>query len=119
MNKAGKALLIVAGAVWGFRKGLGTQEREVPRRLDEGAAQPIRPTKSARSADFVTHEEMTDLLTRCEARMNAGIAQRFEAQSAAIRSLRAMVGQTDQLLDRVLRNLEAAREETGQRQGVA
>jgi len=46
-------------------------------------------------------------MDRNAARIDADVAKRFEMQNLAIGSLRAMVAQTDELLNKVLENLEA------------
>ncbi len=62
---------------------------------------------------FVTKEEMAGALERTEMRIEDSIAEQFGKQSLAIGSLRAMIADTDALLERVLERLESSVPEEG------
>ena len=68
----------------------------------EGAEQTIE------SKDYVTKKEMADSMDRFERRIEAHLAEQFRTQALAIGSLRAMISNTDALLERVLERLEAS-----------
>ncbi|HEX4274342.1 MAG TPA: hypothetical protein VHZ74_03255 [Bryobacteraceae bacterium] len=60
---------------------------------------------------MVTKEELDQTLNRVFGRLQSGVDVRFEHQSRAVEALRMMVGQTDELLQRVLDGLELMKTE--------
>jgi hypothetical protein len=62
--------------------------------------------------DFVTQEELAAAIDRATARIGGDLDRKFQAQSNAVNSLRAMISQTDILLQRVLEGIENAESET-------
>jgi hypothetical protein len=67
-------------------------------------------------ANLVTREQMAEALDRTEKRIERTLAQKMERefgnQAQAIRSLRAMIEDTDTLLERVLSRLESRKADT-------
>ena len=61
--------------------------------------------------DFVTHEELAGAIDRATARIGGDLDRKFQAQSNAVNSLRAMISQTDVLLQRVLDGIENSESE--------
>jgi hypothetical protein len=55
----------------------------------------------------VTKTEMAETMDRVFGRMERSVEARFEHQLRSVESLRTMVGQTDEMLQRVLDRLEA------------
>jgi hypothetical protein len=72
------------------------------------------PTQSTNAEDrrqYVTREELRTCLKRTEGRVETRMAEQFGHQMQAIGSLRAMIADTDILLERVLSRLEASAED--------
>jgi len=61
---------------------------------------------------MVTKEELSQTLDRVFGPLERGVDARFEHQTRSVEALRMMVGQTDELLQRVLDGLESVRAET-------
>jgi hypothetical protein len=64
---------------------------------------------------YVTHEELKKLLGGTEKRMENHVAEQFGNQMLAIDSLRAMIVDTDMLLERVLSRLDVSSREGSSR----
>lgn len=121
MKSLGKSALIVAGLGYGLVRGLGAGERrarlqglasrldEVERGLNQLSASIPPPAPPI--IDFVTHEELAEAIDRATARISGDLDGKFQAQSRAVNSLRAMISQTDILLQRVLEGIENAESE--------
>jgi hypothetical protein len=58
---------------------------------------------------MVTKDELSQTLDRVFGQLERGVDARFEHQSRSVEALRTMVGQTDELLQRVLDGLESMR----------
>ena len=117
-----KAALIAAGAGFGLVRGL--------RVLDTGAnaadlesararidaldlalarlGKRIEETK-ARMDRAVTQDDLAQTVDRVYGKLETDIDARFERQNRSVEALRLMVGQTDQLLQKVLDGLESMR----------
>jgi len=63
-------------------------------------------------AQMVTKEEINQTLERVFGRVEDEVEARFEHQARSVEALRTMVGQTDELLQRVLDGLKSLREES-------
>ena len=65
---------------------------------------------------MVTKDELTHTLDEVFGRLERGVDARFEHQARSVEALRMMIGQTDELLQRVLDGLESMKDEgdTGQ-----
>jgi len=58
---------------------------------------------------MVTKDELSQTLDRVFGQLERGVDRRFEHQTRSVEALRTMVGQTDELLQRVLDGLESMR----------
>jgi len=63
--------------------------------------------RRSENEDYVTRKELAEALDRVEKRQEAHLAEQFRTQALAIGSLRAMIADTDALLERILERLEA------------
>ena len=61
----------------------------------------------------VTRDELAETIDRVFRQMETKVDQRFEYQNRSVEALRSMVGQTDELLQRVLDGLESMQNERG------
>lgn len=116
--------MVLVGIGYGLFRGLrafsgvaaqASRVRDMETRLD-GIEQAIarlsggaEPMGRAERGDWVDQRELAGAIDRATARIDRQLEARFEKQSRAIGSLRAMIGQTDILLERVLDGLETAR----------
>jgi hypothetical protein len=93
--------------------------RELDQRLERIEAilarsestEPVPETAADQTAPpspYVTHEELKEALGRTERRMVHRVAKQFGNQVVAVDSLRAMILDTDMLLERVLSSLDAS-----------
>jgi hypothetical protein len=73
----------------------------------ERTSEPVADREAPRRRT-VTHEELARLLEQTERRMEGHVAQQFGNQMLAIDSLRAMIVDTDMLLERVLSRLDSS-----------
>ena len=128
LKSVGKSTLIVAGAGYGLARGLrlagepqvaGLEDpsgrlENLEERLDRienslaSLARPATAEAVTPLTGFVTREELADAVDRATARVRAEVERKFEAQSLAVSGLRAMISQTDELLQKVLEGLESA-----------
>jgi len=120
-----KAALILAGAGFGLVRGLRLLEglsdhsaelEALEERLDgiqlQIAALHARDEQfQARLDSTATRDEFTAALDKGLERVQSGVEARFEEEARSVEALRAMVSQTDELLERVLDRLEALRNE--------
>ena len=60
---------------------------------------------------MVTRDELSQTLDRVFGQLEQGIEARFEHQTHSVEALRMMIGQTDELLERVLEGLESIKME--------
>ena len=117
----GKAVLIAAGATIGLVRGLrelsSTGEQDglsvVNARIDalnlavarlRDQSEELRTHQEA----SVTRTELAETLDRVFGKLTTDVDERFERQSRSVEALHLMVGQTDELLQKVLDGLEAA-----------
>ena len=115
----GKSALIAAGVGYGLFRGLRSVEEPSARlqmadlaaRLDQIERAVGEMSKRDPVHDFVTHEELAAAIDRATARIAGDLDRKFQAQSNAVNSLRAMISQTDVLLQRVLEGIENAESE--------
>jgi hypothetical protein len=89
-----------------------TRLAQVPRPLQDPVS-PARPPDSPAGSAFVTRHEMADALQDMQTRIEDGVKEQFGRQMLAIGSLRAMIIDTDALLERVLARLEASVSDPG------
>ncbi len=120
--KAGQTLLIVAGVGIGILRGRGS----FPVAAGAGQAQLAELegnyralAESVRSledrttllesvqGDVVTHSQLDSAIELAFAPLCRDLDRRFQQQAESVEALRAMVSRTDELLDRVLENLES------------
>jgi hypothetical protein len=120
-----KAALILAGAGFGLLRGLRLLEgltdhadavRAIEERLDAmqsqiHALQSSGEIHGARLESAVSADDLSAALDKAFLRVQSEIDARFEDQARSVEALRAMVGQTDELLERLLDRLEAMRSE--------
>jgi hypothetical protein len=66
---------------------------------------------------MVTKDELSQTLDRVFGRLERGVDARFENQTRSVEALRIMVGQTDELLQRVLDGLESMKVESDVKHG--
>lgn len=106
MRAAVKSVAIIAGAGFGLLEALaviGTSDRQ-PNDLQ--AIENRLNDVETRIARAVTEEELSRSAENTLGRMEERMDFRFEHQSRSIEALRVMIGQTDELLQRVLDGLE-------------
>src|SRR5580704_847925 len=60
---------------------------------------------------MVTRDELSQTLDEVFGRVERGVDARFEHQTRSVEALRMMIGQTDELLQRVLDGLESMKSE--------
>lgn len=64
----------------------------------------------SRLEQMTTRNELTETLDRVFGRVEREVEARFEQQTRSVEALRTMIGQTDELLQRVLDGLESVKE---------
>jgi type II secretory pathway component PulF len=120
-----KAVLILAGAGFGLIRGLrlldGLKDnseavRAIEERLDgmQAQIQALQSSDERLQAGLesaVTADDLSAALDKSFARVQREVDARFEDQARSVEALRAMVGQTDELLERLLDRLESMRSE--------
>jgi phage shock protein A len=130
LKYAGKTTLIVIGAGFGLLRSLkllgnitshartmGNLEAQVDTlhlamaRL-AGQTEQFERRLGQMGAQMVTKEEINQTLERVFGRVEDEVEARFEHQARSVEALRTMVGQTDELLQRVLDGLKSLREES-------
>ena len=120
LTTIGKSVLIAVGASFGLFRGLrtprhvaGNAELEVVKaRIDALNLAVARLNDQAgqfhtRLENAVTREELSQTLDRVFGRIEGEVDARFEHQTRSVEALRIMVGQTDELLQKVLDGLES------------
>ena len=125
-----KAVLILTGAGFGLLRGLRLLEgltdnsaavRAIEERLDgmQAQIQALQSTDERLQAGLesivatsVTGDDLAAALDNSFARVQREVDARFEDQVRSVEALRAMVGQTDELLERLLDRLDSMRSET-------
>ncbi len=101
MNPSVRAFVIVTGFIWGLCRGM------TPARTGGAAGVSGGRAKEEAGEDrFVTTHQLAEALRQSEERTAEAIEQRLGNQSLAIDSLKAMIQDTDALLERVLERLE-------------
>jgi hypothetical protein len=129
LKTAGKSALIVVGAGFGLLRGLRVLiPAPKPSSLEtlEARVDTIH-VALARLADRadelqgkldhrITKEELAQHLDSVLGRLERGVDARFEHQTRSVEALRVMVGQTDELLQRVLDGLESIKAGNGERE---
>jgi hypothetical protein len=65
----------------------------------------------------VTKDELSQTLDEVFGRIERGVDVRFEHQTRSVEALRMMIGQTDELLQRVLDGLESMKADADGEQG--
>jgi len=65
----------------------------------------------SRMGRMVTRDELSQTLDEVFGRIERGVDARFEHQTRSVEALRMMIGQTDELLQRVLDGLESMKAE--------
>lgn len=121
LTTIGKSVLIALGAGFGLFRGLrtlgGTTENSaelevIKARIDALNLAVARLSDQAgqfqiRLENAVTHEELSQTLDRVFGTIEGEVDARFEHQTRSVEALRIMVGQTDELLQKVLDGLES------------
>lgn len=133
---AGKTTLIVIGAGFGLLRSLkllgniagqagtiGKLEARVDtlnvalaRLASQGEQMQARLDQVAGAS--VTKDELQQTLERVFGRLEDEVEARFEHQARSVDALRAMVGQTDELLQRVLDGLESLKVDSEELSGA-
>src|SRR6185437_8280286 len=117
----GKSALIVLGAGFGLLRSLrvlGSDAQSAAGIATLSARVDTVNVAVARLADqteqiqvtlhqTVTRNELTQTLDRVFGQLEQGIEVRLEHQTRSVEALRTMIGQTDELLQRVLDGLES------------
>jgi hypothetical protein len=125
LRTAGRTVLIVVGAGYGLLRGLrvlGNVTRDsaglemIEARVDTihvAVARLADQTEQlqSRMALMVTRDELSQALDGVFGRIERGVDARFEHQTRSVEALRMMIGQTDELLQRVLDGLESMKAE--------
>jgi hypothetical protein len=130
---------MVTGFVWGLCRSLRPEPRDrdypsldtlnrlkgrlenVESEMARLSAQSAAQSAEKRAGDFSacpTRREMSEALDAVERRIESGVAEQLGRQMLAIGSLRAMIVDTDALLERVLERLEASAPEPSMRQAA-
>jgi hypothetical protein len=124
LTTLGKSVLIAAGVGLGLVRGLrglnSAADREdlsvVKARIDALSLAVARlgdqsEQLSARQASSVTRAELAETLDRVFGKLTSDVNERFERQTRSVEALHLMIGQTDELLQKVLDGLEAINNE--------
>jgi hypothetical protein len=125
VTTAGKSALIAVGAVYGLLRGLralGEVTRNTAGMETLQARVDTIHLAVARLAEqtghlqnkleqVVTKDELSEALERVFGQLEREVDARFESQNRSAEALRMMVGQTDELLQRVLDGLESMKAE--------
>jgi hypothetical protein len=125
LRTAGKTVLIVVGAGFGLLRSLrvlghisrnSTGLEMIEYRVDTinvAVARLANQTEQLQSQldRMVTKDELSQTLDLVFGRMERGVDARFEQQARSVEALRMMIGQTDELLQRVLDGLESMKAE--------
>ncbi len=123
LTTIGKSVLIAVGASFGLFRGLrapgGVKEKSaelevVKARIDALNLAVARLSDQAeqfhtRLENAVTRDDLSQTLDRVFGRVEVEVAARFEHQTRSVEALRLMIGQTDELLQKVLDGLESIR----------
>jgi hypothetical protein len=126
LRTAGQSLLVVIGAGYGLLRSLralgnitrsATDLEMLEARIDTIHVAVARLADQAEQFQtnldhMVTKEELSQTLDRVFGPLERGVDARFEHQMRSVEALRMMVGQTDELLQRVLDGLESMRAES-------
>jgi hypothetical protein len=120
----GKSVLIAAGVGIGLVRGLRGMSSAADRadlsvinaRIDALSLAVARlgdqsELLSARQEASVTRTELAETLDRVFGKFRSTVDERFERQIRSVEALHLMVGQTDELLQKVLDGLEAIKKE--------
>jgi methyl-accepting chemotaxis protein len=139
MSNARRSALIAAGAGFGLLRGLrvlGNINRTaaclgtIDARIDTIQVAVARLADQTEQLQVqlhqrVTRDELTETINRVFRQLEHNVETRFEHQNRSTEALRLMVGQTDELLQKVLDGLEAVKagpdegfEEAGRRCGL-
>lgn len=126
LTALGKSALIAAGVGLGLVRGLRGLNSAADRadlsvvkaRIDALSLAVARlgdqsERLSARQEASVTRTELAETLDRVFGRLTNEVDERFERQNRSVEALHLMVGQTDELLQKVLDGLEAMENERG------
>ena len=110
--------LRVLGNITSNAAGLETLEARVDT-MNVAVARLAGQTEQLQSKldRMVTKDELTHTLDEVFGRIERGVDARFEHQTRSVESLRMMVGQTDELLQRVLDGLESMKTESDAERG--
>jgi uncharacterized coiled-coil DUF342 family protein len=125
LRTAGRTALIVAGAAFGLMRGLrvlgninhtSAGLEMIEARVDTihvAVARLANQTEQLQSKldRTVTKDELSQTLDELFGRIEQGVDARFEHQTRSVQALRMMIGQTDELLQRVLDGLESMKDE--------
>jgi iron-sulfur cluster repair protein YtfE (RIC family) len=127
LSTFGKSVLIAAGAGFAVVRGLRALNSAgdradltvVKARIDALSLAVARlgdqsEQLSARQEASVTRTELAETLDRVFAKFRNDVDERFERQTRSVEALRLMVGQTDELLQKVLDGLEVMQNEAAE-----
>ncbi len=124
LSAAGKTALIVIGAGFGLLRSLkilgkittnasaleALEARVDTMQLAVARLADRNDQLESRLEQMTTREELNETLERVFGRVEHEVETRFELQSRSVEALRSMIGQTDELLQRVLDGLESIKE---------
>jgi predicted nuclease with TOPRIM domain len=125
LTTAAKAAFIIAGVGFGVLRGLrlldgltdptpelsAIRERLEGIQLEITALQARDSQLQSKTEQAVTRDELSSALEKASVAIYSAVETRFEEQTRSVEALRAMVTETDELLERVLDRLEAMRNE--------
>jgi len=117
LTTLGKSVLIAAGLGFGVVRGLRVLSEsanldQINSRIDSLNLAVAKLGDQAQQADArlngtVTRTELSEALDRVFGKLEGELDERFDRQTRSVEALRVMVGQTDELLQKVLDGLES------------
>jgi hypothetical protein len=131
LKTVGRTALVVVGAGFGLLRGLrvlGNNARTsaglelIEARVDTIHMAVARLANQMEQLQnkldrTATRDELSQTLDEVFGRIERGVDARFEHQTRSVEALRMMIGQTDELLQRVLDGLESMKDDADGEQG--
>lgn len=119
----GKTILIIAAAGYGLMRSLREEDHANVARAEIGQLKAridgldlavshlsmLVEQAHSRLGDTISREDLSRELDQLFGKLENDVDARFERQTRSVEALRIMVGQTDELLQKVLDGLEAIR----------
>jgi hypothetical protein len=95
----------------------GTSTRAFDQRIDSILDRLDSVEKTLADRETVSHYDLEEALRRASSKIMTEVDKRFEVQRVSVTALQTLVAQTDQLLERVLTQLENASADKPERSG--